>query len=331
MSKSTTLRPEDIFSDDSSFYGGLLKDNERDPLHADSATGSEGEIEELTREAAEYSPETYWTHIHPHLLSTIQARRQEENKKPPAVAEEKNNEAAHSPMDIDTDTVYLPRNMSSEHETSANFLSRLPASSTREENIGSWIYAYPAKRVRDNEDRAGFMKKGLEALHAYVAQEAKLRYENDKKKGSAIALSRKVKPLQRELEKELLELARETNCISGKWMMFITPDRVDSYWAAVAGATMKGQLGIAAKVATQSDMDAQGKPRLIAVYTKDYEDIADIKRVLRKLVELDLVKREERPIYYKRDAWTYLEIMSGNKYGLKATAFSSADVLGGKV
>ncbi|KAL4901389.1 hypothetical protein BDW74DRAFT_181957 [Aspergillus multicolor] len=313
MSKSTTVRPEDLFSDDSSFYG------------------SDGEKEELEREAAQYNPEKYWTQIHPHLLSTIQARRKEENEKTPAVVEEKNNETAPSPMDVDTGPVHLPRNRSSDNETSTNFLDRLPASSTSEEDIGSWIYVQPRDRVRDNEDRAGFMKKGQEALDAYVAQEAQLRYENDKKKGSAIALSRKVKTLQRELEKDLLELARETNCISGKWMMFITPDRVDSYWDAVAGATVKGHLGIAAKVATKSELDTQGKPRLIAVYTKDYEDIADIKRVLKKLVELGLVKREERPIYYKRDAWTYLDIMSGNKYGLKASVFSSADVLGGKV
>lgn len=56
----------------------------------------------------------------------------------------------------------------------------------------------------------------------------------------------------------------------------------------------------------------------------------DVKRVLKKLVELNLVKRGERPIYYKRDALTYLEIMSKNKYGLKATSCSSADVLAGK-
>ena len=34
-----------------------------------------------------------------------------------------------------------------------------------------------------------------------------------------------------------------------------------------------------------------------------------------------------RAIYYKADAWTYLEIGSGNEWGLKASMFSSREVL----
>ncbi|KAL4988286.1 hypothetical protein BDW68DRAFT_196798 [Aspergillus falconensis] len=311
MSKSMVLSLEDIFSDDSSFYG------------------SEEETTQLERGAAKYDPETYWTTIHPHLLSTIQARKQEESKQLSTLVEEKN-KMVYTPMDIDADNGYLPPNEPGPNESSTDFLKRLPPSTTREDDVGPWIYIHMDSPARHREDQAVFITKGLEALHGFVDQERKLREENDQKKENATALSRKVKPLQRELEKHIFELARETNCVTGKWMMFITPDRVDSYWEAVADATMKGHLGIGAKVATQSDSDEQGKARLMAVYTRDYEDIADVKRVLRKLLELKLVK-EERPIYYKRDALTYLDIMSGNRYGMKVTAFSSADVLGGKV
>ena len=69
---------------------------------------------------------------------------------------------------------------------------------------------------------------------------------------------------------------------------------------------MNGHLGVAAKVATD-DGEAGNKARLIAIYTRDYEDREDVKRVLKKLVELNLVRRGERPIYYKRDALTYLD------------------------
>ncbi|KAL6240141.1 hypothetical protein BDW75DRAFT_3333 [Aspergillus navahoensis] len=312
MSESMILSPEEIFSDDSSFYG------------------SEEETTRLEREAAKYDPEIYWTTIHPHLLSTIQARKQEESKQFSTLAEEKN-KMVYSPMDIDTGPVYLPPNKPGPNESSTNFLKRLPPSTIRKEDVGPWIYIDTDYLARHKEDQAAFITKGLEALDGFMDQERKLREENDQKKGSAIALSRRVKPLQRELEKHIFELARETNCVTGKWMMFITPDQVDSYWEAVADATMKGQLGIGAKVATRSDSGEQGKARLMEVNTRDYEDIADVKRVLRKLVELKLVKKEERPIYYKRDALTYLNIMSGNRYGMKVTAFSSADILGGKV
>ncbi|KAL4818095.1 hypothetical protein BDW67DRAFT_21969 [Aspergillus spinulosporus] len=312
MPEYVTLRPEDIFSDESSFYG------------------SEEETTQMEREAAKYDPETYWARIHPHLLTTIQARNQEENRWRCRSVEEKN-KMAYSPMDIDTDTGYLPPNEPGPNESSTDFLKRVPPSTTREEDVGPWIYVHTDQLAHHKEDQATFITKGLEALDGFVDQERKLREDNDQKKGSTIALSRKVKPLQRELEKHIFELARETNCITGKWMMFITPDQVDSYWEAVADATMKGFLGVGAKVATLSNSDEQGKARLMAIYTRDYDDIADVKRVLRKLVELKLVKRGERPIYYKRDALTYLNIKSGNRYGIKVTALSSADVLGGRV
>lgn len=184
--------------------------------------------------------------------------------------------------------------------------------------------------AKHTEDLGEFTRLGRDALHRFEAREAELRYQNDRKGGNVGALGRKVKPLQRELEGEIFSLARETNCVTGKWMFFVTTDRVDSYWAAVVDATVQGHLGIGAKVATDGG-EGEGRARLLAVYTRDYADYDDVKRVLRKLVELNLVKKREKPIYYKRDALTHLEIMSKNRYGIKATAFSSADVLGGKI
>jgi hypothetical protein len=49
------------------------------------------------------------------------------------------------------------------------------------------------------------------------------------------------------------------------------------------------------------------------------------------MVAMGLVDVEDRPIYYKCDAFTYLDITSKNEYGLKASMFSSRDVLSGKV
>ncbi|KAL5337335.1 hypothetical protein BJX70DRAFT_249031 [Aspergillus crustosus] len=296
--------PTEIFSDESSFYGG------------------EEETTLLENEALEYDVEQYWTKIHPRLLSTIQAQQ---------IAREKaeKNKMATTPMEIDSEMPRtLPRNRPGEYESSADFVKRLPPSTTKTKSIGPWIYIHTSLIARLEYDEADFTRKGRQELDAFEREESRLRFENDRSGGSAIALGKKVKPLQRELEQRIFELARETNCVSGKWMFFITTDRVDSYWKAVADATMKGHLGIAAKVATD---DEEGRARLIAVYTRDYQDIDDVKRVLRKLVELNLVKKTERPIYYKADALTYLVIMSKNRYGMKATLFSSADVLAGKV
>ncbi|KAL4879614.1 hypothetical protein BJY04DRAFT_219955 [Aspergillus karnatakaensis] len=294
--------PTEVLSDDSSFYG------------------DEEEKTTLEHEALAYDPESYWSTTHPRLLSTIQYQQ---------LKQERDQKMDPTPMDIDSDVPKpLPRNKPGQHESSADFLKRLPPSTTKTESIGAWIYIHTTFISRLEYDEGEFTRKGKQLLDAYERTESDLRHENERNKGSAIALSRKLKPLQRELQNKIFELARETNCVSGKWMFFITADRVDSYWSAIADATMNGHLGIAAKVATD---DGEDRARLIAVYTRDYQDTDDVKRVLRKLVELNLVKKSEKPVYYKADALTYLNIMSKNNYGMRATLYSSADVLTGKI
>ncbi|KAL2831247.1 hypothetical protein BJY01DRAFT_260609 [Aspergillus pseudoustus] len=303
----TDLKAEDILSDDSSFYG----DGE--------------ETKRLERKATEYDEEQldYWTTIHPHLLSTIQENYRSEQK---LLATKK---MSPTPMDIDKPAC-MPFNRLGPDESSSAFLARLPASTTREENAGPWIYLHTPYTFEKQEDLSTLQREGLKALYAYETEEARLRQENDQKGGSNAALSRKLSPLRRELETCLFALAQATNVVTGKWMLFITPDRIDSYWRAVVEGTMRGELGHAAKVATDAG-DGEGRARLICIYTKDYRDREDIKQVLMRLMELKLVRKGERPIYYKCDVLTHLEIMSGNRYGLKPTLLSSADVINGKI
>ncbi|KAL2800777.1 hypothetical protein BJX66DRAFT_99465 [Aspergillus keveii] len=294
----------DEFSDDSSFYG------------------DEEEVTRLEQEATEYDAVRYWTKTHPHLLSTLQEKVRNGEKQRAA------QKMAVTPMDIDK-PASMPFNRLGPGESSSAFLARLPASTTKEESAGPWIYLHTPESEREQPDIATLQRKGLEGLYAYENEEARLRQENDQKGGSNVALSRKLSPVKRELETRLFALAQETNVVSGKWMLFITPDRVDSYWRRVVEGTMRGALGYAAKVAT--DAGNGPRARLICVYTKDYRDRDDIKRVLMNLMELGLVRKGERPVYYKCDVLTYLEIMSGNPYGLKPTLCSSADVMNGKV
>ena len=84
------------------------------------------------------------------------------------------------------------------------------------------------------------------------------------------------------------------------------PENVNAVWESVAIGTASGQLGIGAKVGSD-----EGKGRRIArvccVYTADFADEGDVRRVLEGLVERGLVGRRyngageggERGIYYK--------------------------------
>lgn len=144
-------------------------------------------------------------------------------------------------------------------------------------------------------------------------------------------IGRKVTPLRKQMETDLYAAAKETGCTSGKWMLFPMAEDVNRIWSLVATAVADGELGQAAKVATD-DGSGNGGARLICVYTEDFSDKGDVGRVLRRLDGMGLVEGrgpmgEERGIYYKADAFTHLGIDSKNGWGLKASLFSSKEVL----
>lgn len=82
-------------------------------------------------------------------------------------------------------------------------------------------------------------------------------------------------------------------------MLFPQPADVNRVWGLVAAATAKGELGIAAKVATDGG-DGERVSRLVCVYTGDFSDGGDVRRVVEGLVGMGLVGTGgERGVYYK--------------------------------
>lgn len=129
-------------------------------------------------------------------------------------------------------------------------------------------------------------------------------------------ITRKVTPLRKELEKDLLAAAKERKCTTGKWMLFPTVEDVDYVWGKVAKGTAERELGVAAKVAAGED-GGEGDGwarRLICVYTKDFADAEDVKRVLLGLKETGLLRGDDggegRGIYYKCGEWTCFVVAS---------------------
>ena len=218
-------------------------------------------------------------------------------------------------------------------ETVASFLSRLPPLTTHVDKHGYWIYiANPRSKSRPtDEDRAGFVERGRKILERFQGTRSGIEASMaGKAKGT---IGRKLTPLRKQLEADLYAAAKEKGCTSGKWMLFPMADDVNRSWSLVATATAAGELGHAAKVATD-DGSGNVTPRLICIYTEDFSDKEDVKRVVGRLVEMGLVNGkgpmgEEKGIYYKADAFTHLGIESRNDWGLKASLFSSKDVLAG--
>ncbi|KAL8844314.1 MAG: hypothetical protein Q9176_001224 [Flavoplaca citrina] len=289
-------------SSDSSFYGDA-EDRAR-----------------LEERAASFDPTNYWKH-HPHLLPVKAA----------AARAKLDNDASSPPSDGPLYNPYEGMICARQlNEPVENFLKRLPPLTTAVSSLYPWIYiANPHARSRPTDrNQAGFMKVAEELLQAFTAKKNDIETSMaGKAKGS---VTRKLTPLRKALENDLYGAAKKKHCTSGKWMLFPYPEDVNPQWAIVAEATVNRELGTAAKVAPD-DNKGDRVPRLICVYTKDFSDLDDVKRVLGRLVELGLVKKkgagDERGIYYKADVFTELGINSENEWGLKASLYASRDLL----
>ncbi|KAI9816495.1 MAG: hypothetical protein M1827_001627 [Pycnora praestabilis] len=283
-------------SDDSSFYGDEdLRDH-------------------LTTLSTSFSPQTYWSTHHTSLssiaASALLARSTEKGKSPSL--------ELYNPYD----GLLSARQLS---ETVSEFLNRLPALTTQCSEIGSWIWIanlYSERRPLQ-EDLAALTTKGKALLEGFL--ERKRAVEGEMEGRPKATVRRRLGAERKALEEGLVDVAVETGCTSGKWMLFPMPPHVPRIWSLIAHAVSTNDLGIAAKVATD-----EGKgdrlPRLICVYTKDFNDVKDVRRVVRKLVDMGVVERG-MSVYYKCDAYTHLGISSGNEYGLKASLYASKDVL----
>ncbi len=86
---------------------------------------------------------------------------------------------------------------------------------------------------------------------------------------------------------------------SGKWLIFVTVSHIDIIWNTIKTATEEGKLGSRSKVATMMPRSSAKDPnsRVICVYTYDWRDEADVKRIRQTLRELGI----DWKIPYKAD------------------------------
>lgn len=100
---------------------------------------------------------------------------------------------------------------------------------------------------------------------------------------------------------------------SGKWLVFINLENVDEVWAKIKNAVEEGRLGDSAKVATakKKPLYEDSNVKVICVYTYDWADEKDVRRIREELKKLGITNK----IPYKTDQDTYdgKYLINGNK------------------
>ncbi|KAL3426127.1 hypothetical protein PVAG01_02918 [Phlyctema vagabunda] len=224
------------------------------------------------------------------------------------------------------------------------FMLRLPPRTTEQTDAVPWIYIanpyiprksgdvkqegiYGEGPPEEGEDILGFITAGQQLLEEL--EEKKHAVGTEMKGMNASTVSRTLNKHKEDIIRRIRKAAVEMKCTTGKWLLFTPPESVNEVWECVARATMDNELGIAAKV-SPFQLEQRRQDRVICIYTKDFEDKDDLARVVKKMQELRLIDNRGKAIYYKPDAYTYLDLKRDNLYDIKPSLYSSTEFLLGK-
>ena len=117
---------------------------------------------------------------------------------------------------------------------------------------------------------------------------------------------------------EVDKLAEQFNVLSGKWLVFVSSDKVDNIWGRIVKSTLAGTIGTSAKVSPRDEEEPSSK-HVICVYNGDYRSMEEVNRVRDALRRLGVKER----IAYKPDIYTHCRIYQGNSWGITPSRYNS--------
>ncbi|KAI4650973.1 hypothetical protein J4E93_003331 [Alternaria ventricosa] len=206
-----------------------------------------------------------------------------------------------------------------------DFVRRLPPYTTSISTC-PWIRAAnPYRNPRDKSPSPrvqDFTSRGTELLQQSLQTRRNIQKEGAK--GPRGMVTKQLLQESKALQERISDLAKDTHVMSGKWMLFPKAVEVARVWKQVVANVIDNRLGCTCKVATDDGKDE----RLICVYTNDFLDADDVLRVLHELETMGLIN-VGRTIYYKPDAYTYLDLRreTAAEYGLQASLYNSRTLL----
>jgi len=120
------------------------------------------------------------------------------------------------------------------------------------------------------------------------------------------------------------QIAAKHKVTGGKWLCHVTRDSIDRVWQKLAIAMFSGGLGPTVYMVKVSPAAENGKnEHVICVYNPNYQDVGQVMRVETLMRSAGVTT----DLLYKPDIFSALGIYRNNKWGFRATIYSSRVML----
>ncbi|KAG6901010.1 hypothetical protein C0995_002529 [Termitomyces sp. Mi166 len=111
-------------------------------------------------------------------------------------------------------------------------------------------------------------------------------------------------------------LALAHGVLSGKWLIYTQPDKIDDLWSRIVTAVIaNAPVGVGARAKVSPARP--GEPHVVCVYVEDYSDAAEVGRVREALRRVGVRWK----IGFKPDIYTHLGIYKTNEWKIRPSRY----------
>ncbi|KAF9643115.1 hypothetical protein BDM02DRAFT_3104866 [Thelephora ganbajun] len=214
------------------------------------------------------------------------------------------------------------------------FLKKVPQRPSMVEDDGTkpWIWVKGSDPSREDTstdealEEAAELLKGATTRIEEIKNDSSIPVRSNKKTGA-----RSKKELREEAQAEattkLREIAVRHGYLTGKWLVFASPDKVDAIWNRLAHSLVSGPLAqtsaFLSKVSTTPKSPGQHYQHVMCVYLPNIFDKDEVKKVMRVLLRDHGLNLSG----VKSDLYTGIHLDSKHASGIPSTIWKNTSLL----
>ncbi|KAI0332956.1 hypothetical protein GY45DRAFT_1320198 [Cubamyces sp. BRFM 1775] len=212
------------------------------------------------------------------------------------------------------------------------FLAKYKPSMVQNDGTKPWLWVRKAEDLPKEAGPEAAIEEASKLLSEitervqHIQNDASIPIRSNKKKGlkSKKELREEV---QHEATEKLKEISKKHGYVSGKWLIFAPPDKVDVIWNSIATSLVSGALSstsaFLAKVATSPQSETPNYSHLICVYVPDVYDKESITEVMKVLLR----NHGMNLMGVKSNLYTSIGIDSKHPSGISSTVWKNTALM----